>query len=254
MTISRPISDEARPTATVAPMHAGGDMRQTNLVERLAAGEFEFNLSMPQLVYYAVERKLCHLLRRGPPAPKNPNLLNLGCGPHIYSGWVNADDYAPKRRLRERAFKPDWTLDISRPWRCPDNYWDGIFTQHVVEHVTYAQAVSVLRECRRTLKPGAWLRICVPDLAIYVRYYRGEIGDDAFFSLPHRTLALSFLTQMHMHRSVWDADLMLTILQEIGFTDAAAVAFGRGSDERLIRDDAGKANESLYVEARKPAQ
>ena len=227
---------------------------RNKLVDRLAAREFEFNLSVPQSVYYAVERGLCRLLlRRSPPASKNPNLLNLGCGPQIYLGWVNADDYAPKRRLRERAFKPDWTLDVTRPWRCPDDYWDGIFTQHVIEHLSYSEAVGVFKECRRTLKPGAWLRICVPDLATYVRYYRGEIGDDQFFSLPHRTLALSFLTQMHMHRSVWDSDLMVKVLDEIGFTEAATVSFGVGSDTRLLKDDLEKAPESLYVEARKPA-
>src|SRR5262249_6226099 len=121
---------------------AAGDVRQRNLIDRLSAREFEFNLSVPQLIYYIVERKLCHfLLRRNPPEPKIPNLLNLGCGPHVYPGWVNADDYAPKRRLREREFKPNWMLDITRPWRCEDGYWDGIFTQHVIEHVTYAESV-----------------------------------------------------------------------------------------------------------------
>jgi len=128
---------------------------------------------------------------------------------------------------------------------------DGIFTQHVIEHVSYSQAVGVFRECYRTLRPGAWLRVCVSDLATYVRYYRGEIADDQFFSLPHRTLALSFLTQMHMHRSVWDSDLMVKVLDEIGFCDAATVSFGAGSDMRLVKDDPDKAIESLYVEARK---
>ncbi len=90
-------------------------------------------------------------------------------------------------------------------------------------------------------------------MATYVRYYRDEIDDDQFFPFPHRALALSFLTQMHMHRSVWDADLMVSVLRGIGFIAAAAVEFGQGSDQRLFRDEAGKAKESLYVEARKPA-
>jgi predicted SAM-dependent methyltransferase len=227
--------------------------RQRNLIERLSAREYEFNLSILQLAYHNVERTLCHfLLRRNPPEQQSPNLLNLGCGPHIYPGWVNADDYAPKRRFRECEFKPDWTIDITRQWRCVDNYWDGIFTQHVIEHVPYADAINVLKECFRTLKPGAWIRISVPDLATYVRYYRHEIDDEQFFALPHRVLALSFLTQMHMHRSVWDADLMCQVLTELGFENAVAVSFGTGSDLRLIKDDPDKAPESLYVEARKP--
>ncbi len=134
--------EKINPSDTIVATCPSEESRRTSLIERLSAREFEFTLSMKQLVYYTVERKLCHfLLRRNPPEPKKPNLLNLGCGPHIYSGWVNADDYAPKRRLREREFKPDWTLDITRPRHCADGYWDGIFTQHVIEHVTYAQAV-----------------------------------------------------------------------------------------------------------------
>jgi predicted SAM-dependent methyltransferase len=224
------------------------------LIAQLLNQEFEFNLSIPQLLYYTIERRLSHfVLRRYPPQHFEPNLLNLGCGPHIYAGWVNADDYAPKRRLRECEFKPDWTLDITRSWCCVDNYWDGIFTQHVIEHVRYSDAVRLLKECFRTLKPGASIRICVPDLATYVRYYRKEIDDDRFFPFPHRTLALSFLTQMHVHRSVWDADLLVQVLMELGFKEAAAVPFGIGSDPRLIKDDPDKAPESLYVEARKPS-
>lgn len=224
------------------------------LISQLLNREFEFSLSLPQVIFYTIERRISHyILRRYPPRSCAPNLLNLGCGPHIYPGWVNADDYAPKRRLRECGFRPNWMLDITRPWRCVDDYWDGIFTQHVIEHLSYSEAIGVFKECRRTLKPGAWLRICVPDLATYVRYYRKEIDDDQFFPLPHRALALSFLTQMHMHRSVWDAELMIEVLTELRFADAAAVSFGRGSDPRLIKDDQEKASESLYVEARKPA-
>jgi predicted SAM-dependent methyltransferase len=224
------------------------------LISQLSNREFEFSPSLAQLAYYTIERRVSHhILRHYPPRPRSPNLLNLGCGPHIYPSWVNADDYAPKRRLRERTFRPNWSLDIARRWRCDNDYWDGIFTQHVIEHLTYSEAVTVFKECYRTLRPGAWMRVCVPDLATYVRYYRKEIDDKQFFSLPHRTLALSFLTQMHMHRSVWDADLMIEVLSELGFEDAAAVSFGSGSDTRLIKDDPEKAPESLYVEARKPA-
>jgi hypothetical protein len=62
--------------------------------------------------------------------------------------------------------------------------------------------------------------------------------------------ALSFLSQMHMHRTFWDEDLIIQVLRELGFDEAAAVSF-RSSDARLIKDGPNKASESLYVEARK---
>ena len=222
------------------------------LTQELSERKFEFDLSAPQILYYTFERQVCHwLLRRPPPKMSGPNLLNLGCGPHIYPGWVNADDYALKRRLRERQFRPNWHLDITKPWKCPDNHWDGIFTEHVIEHVTYSQAMFVLRECLRTLTLGAWLRISVPDLAKYVRVYREEAEAPSPLSFPHPALAVSFLTQMHLHKSTWDSDLMIKVLTELGFKDVQAVDFGKGSDRCLIRDDEDKKGESLYVEARK---
>jgi predicted SAM-dependent methyltransferase len=223
------------------------------LSERLRSGEFEYTLSAAQLVYYRMERRLGHfVLHRPPPVMDGPAFLNLGCGPHIFPGWVNADNYAFKRRLRERKFRPNWMLDISRPWNCADDHWDGIFSEHVLEHLTYSEAVSMLREGLRTLKPGGWIRISVPDLAIYAKYYVQGLRPVGLSDFPQPALGISFVAQMHLHNSVWDSALLAVVLTEIGFIEAGAVGFGFGADDRLIRDDPDKAPESLYVEARKP--
>ena len=173
------------------------------------------------------------------------NLLNLGCGPHIFENWVNADDYAFKRRLRQREFKANWHLDIARTWNCPDNYWDGIFTEHVIEHLQYSDAVFTLQECLRTMKPGAWLRISLPDLEIYSQAYKHGNYNPVFGDFPERALLISALTQQHMHLSTWDKPLLLRVLNEIGFIDSRSVSFGVGSNQLLIRDDSDKAHESL---------
>jgi predicted SAM-dependent methyltransferase len=224
-----------------------------SLTQRLAAGEFEFGLSPAQAAYYWLERRLGGaLFRRPPPDVGETQLLNLGCGPHIFAGWVNADDYAFKRGLREAAFRPNWRLDITRPWNCPGEHWDGVFSEHVLEHVSYSQAIFALGECLRTMKTGAWIRISVPDVRAYVDLYEGRAARPEFAPIPHPAVGISFLTQMHLHRSAWDADLMTRVLTELGFAGARAAAFGVGTDPRLVRDDPDKAHESLYVEARKP--
>jgi len=65
------------------------------LIQQLSDRKFESILSAPQMLYYSFERQICHwLLRRPPPKIEGPNLLNLGCRPHTYPGWVNADDCA----------------------------------------------------------------------------------------------------------------------------------------------------------------
>jgi predicted SAM-dependent methyltransferase len=222
-------------------------------VKDLAEGRFEFSVPLAKEFYYRLEREIGHrFFRKPPPDRPSPRLLNLGSGDVPYSGWVNADEYAFKRAFRERGFRPEWRLDLSRPWLCPDDHWDGIFTQHVLEHVPYSAALAALRECRRTLKRGAWIRISVPDLRKYVDFYAGRLEHEHFEPLKPRAIAISFLTQMHLHKSTWDGELMCAVLEELGFTNVAEVPFGRGSDPRLVKDQDAKAAESLYVEARKP--
>jgi predicted SAM-dependent methyltransferase len=223
----------------------------TVLIDDMLAARFEHPITWPQQAYYALERDFGHLvMRRGPPTMPGDQLLNLGCGPHPYPGWVNADDYAVKRGLREQQFRPNWRLDIGRPWKCPDDHWDGIFTQHVLEMMHYSKAALALREAFRTLKPGAWLRVVLPDFRRYLAVYNGAQTD--FPPLPHPLLWISNLTQMHLARSTWDADLLIQVLGEIGFTEVAEVTFGAGSDPRLLKDGPEKEHQSFYVEARKP--
>jgi len=250
----------ARPEAPVAPMRqyilesvrSHTTWSLIMLIEKMATGGFEHNLTLGQRLFYGLERQACHiLLRRPPPTVPGEQLLNLGCGPHIYEGWVNADDYAIKRRLREPRFRPNWRLDLTRSWACPDNHWDGIFTEHVLELCSYSQVAFALGECLRTLKPGAWLRISLPDLRKYVAAYQGGSGGEWFASFPDPALIISNLTQMHLHRSTWDATLMLRVLTELGFADAKEVSYRQGTDARLLKDGDEKIHQSFYVEARK---
>jgi predicted SAM-dependent methyltransferase len=226
----------------------------SNLTSELLAGAHEHAGHALKSLYYALERRVGHLLlRRAPPRAGDERLLNLGCGPLKYQGWINADEYALKRLLRQRDFRPDWRLDVSRPWKCPDDFWDGIFTQHVIEHLSYSAAARALRECFRTLKPGAWIRVSVPNLRAYVDYYEGRGPAPCGFEPPARVLALSYLSQMHGHASLWDAELLKAMLDGLGFVACRETGFGQGSDPRLVKDQPEKQAESLYVEARKPA-
>jgi predicted SAM-dependent methyltransferase len=229
-------------------------MRDTQVVGLLSKGAFESRQPLLKEVYYSVERAIGHaLFRRFPPGISPPRLLNLGCGPLHYSGWVNADEFAFKRVFRESAFRPDWRLDIKRPWKCLPDYWDGIFTQHVIEHLYYSHAMLALGECFRTLRPGAWLRVSVPSAEKTVRFYESGSGDPFYEQIPRRALSISFLAQMHFHKSVWDAELMSTVLRALGFEEVSEVTCGLGTDPRLAAmDQDSKEVESLYLEARKP--
>jgi hypothetical protein len=122
----------------------------------------------------------------------------------------------------------------------------------MLEHLSYRQVIQVLREALRTLQPGKWMRIIVPDLRRYIEFYNGTSGDAEFKQFEFGAEAISALTQYWEHISVWDGRLMGAVLAEIGFTNISVVSFGEGSDPRLIMDSPGRQWESLYVEAQKP--
>lgn len=54
--------------------------------------------------------------------------------------------------------------DMCTPMPLPDNFADGLFTCHALEHIPTASVPQALREWRRVLKAGASARIIVPDL------------------------------------------------------------------------------------------
>ena len=190
-------------------------------------------------------------LKRGPPPPDRPNYLQLGCGPNFHAGFVNADFYVT--RLFSRKRRPDWMVDLRKPLKCPDNWFDGLFTEHVLEHLQPADARHILEECLRILKPGAVARISVPDTRKFVMAYLGEEDNGGLpYRYPDRADYLAALTQKHGHQSVWDEDNLTRILNEIGFTNIRCVEFRVGRNPDLLVDHEDRRTESLFMEAEKP--
>lgn len=81
--------------------------------------------------------------------------LNLGCGRNVMTGWINADLKATSSEL--------FTMDASRPFPFPDNYFSYVFSEHMFEHLDLPGQQNMMRECLRVLRPGGVLRIAMPD-------------------------------------------------------------------------------------------
>jgi predicted SAM-dependent methyltransferase len=92
--------------------------------------------------------------------------LHIGCGENVLPNWLNAD-YFPER-------KDILHLDATKPFRLPSNSFDFVFSEHMIEHISYIDAMSMLRECHRVLRPGGRVRISTPDLAFVVGLYASE--------------------------------------------------------------------------------
>ena len=178
---------------------------------------------------------------RKPPAKSR--LLHLGCGNTYLENFVNADYYY----LRWLPFikqkgNYDWLLDFRRKFNCPDDYWEGVFTEHTLEHLHYSDCLKLFKELHRTMKTGAWMRICVPGLE-----------ETLSQPLQNSTQAeqIYHLTQNYGHLSVWDADLMFEVLRDAGFFTMHKASYLKGTDKRLICDSEERSVGSLYLEVQK---
>jgi predicted SAM-dependent methyltransferase len=98
--------------------------------------------------------------------------LHLGCGHHPLVHWLNTD-LSP--RIRNVV-----AVDVTRKFPFPAETFDYVFSEHMIEHISYTQGHAMLRECFRILKPGGKIRVSTPDLAFLIDMYakpKSELQD-----------------------------------------------------------------------------
>jgi predicted SAM-dependent methyltransferase len=212
--------------------------------------------------------------------------LHLGCGSFVVPGWENVDKSwnvllvrVPllRRALaaagiltadQARAVFPTGIVrhDVRRGLPYPDGAARWIYSSHLIEHMSRWQALALLRECRRVLEPGGVLRLATPDLAALVDEYsrsvirRGSTAADSFveqletYREQPGTRAQRFVQRWFTapHQWLYDAESLVYALTEAGFEDARPMGF-RESDLPDIAE-LEQRDESLFVEARRPAQ
>jgi predicted SAM-dependent methyltransferase len=176
--------------------------------------------------------------------------LNLGSGPRGLpkNEWINIDGFnAPNVHCR---------LDFNRPLPFPDDSFEGIFCEHVIEHFDLAQGLALLGECFRVLRPGGFLRIIVPDgetiLKTYCEnpaYLVARRGNGIGFAMD---AVNSYFRQRYEHQFIYDWPLLEHQLNSLGFA-VERVNYREGNASRpIMLDDEKYAWESLYAEAVKP--
>ena len=194
-----------------------------------------------------------HMLNKPPKILKSTNnYLNLGCADSHIDGFVNADFFSCLWILRKHMKKPDWMLDLRYPLNCPDNIWDGVFTEHTIEHIYPKQVYDLLMELYRTMKDGAVIRITAPDLKKYIEFYSKDFQNIAYLDFQkHYKLgaeAIRDLTQNYFHHSVWDAELLTEIMKCVGFHDIQERKFKDGRDTFLLIEKEERKWDTLYME------
>ncbi len=224
-------------------------MRAKNLSQKI------YKDSLRELIRFELRSVVYRLARLDRPKLRDgENYLHLGCGPNAVDGMVNADFFGPLRFWRNKR-KLEWRLDLRYPLNCPDEVFDGVFTEHALEHLYPDEAAVLLCELFRVMKPGALIRITVPDLEKYVDFYIGRLDaeETALFRTKFLTgaAAIRSLSQNYLHRALWDFEELKRYLEQAGFREVQRRKFGECSSPKLCVDLKGRAWETLYVEARR---
>jgi len=63
-------------------------------------------------------------------------------------------------------------MDATKRFPLPSEAFDYVFSEHIIEHISYDSGRAMLQECFRVLKPGGKVRISTPDLTVLLGLHR----------------------------------------------------------------------------------
>jgi len=180
----------------------------------------------------------------------SPIFLNLGSGPRGIADphWVNVDGF--------REQNVHYLVDFGRPLPFPNESFDGVFCEHVMEHFSLEDGERLAREVYRILRFGGCFRVVVPDAELVLRRYFDAPGEMVARRNPGGATPMEivnlYFRQRYEHQFLYDWATIEKVLSRIGFETVSRSTFGQGRHCPLvILDDQKYEWESLYIEALK---
>jgi predicted SAM-dependent methyltransferase len=181
--------------------------------------------------------------------------LQLGAGEHPHDGWLNTDLHGYGRD--DLVF-----LDVRKRFPLPDASFDLVYSEHMLEHLTYAEGQGCLRECRRVLKPGGVIRVATPSLEQLARLYDGDELQERYVRWAVETLepetdaplagvAINNFFRSWGHRFIYDPETLRHALTEAGFVDVEERPIGE-LEQHLAEATEFNEYETFVLEARRP--
>lgn len=140
----------------------------------------------------------------------------------FHHGWVNIDQHPLQGFAQHHGFNYV-QHDLTKGIPCKDDSVDLIYHCHFLEHLTYDQGLSFLKECQRVMKKGALMRILLPDAgklcAMMASNTLGEFDEinDGCAASPHAAGKLWALL-FSGHSAIYDQGSIQRVLGSIGFS------------------------------------
>ena len=165
--------------------------------------------------------------------------LHLGSGRNILDGWINTDFNTAKFGGCEH-------LDVTEKFPYDDNSVDYIFSEHMIEHISYQDGKFMLEESFRVLKSGGKVRISTPDLKFLINLYTDDKTDlqkrYIDYSVNHKSYDVSIGTDTFIinnyvrgwgHIFIYDEKTLKSLFESIGFSNVKSCLIAESEDENL---------------------
>jgi predicted SAM-dependent methyltransferase len=164
--------------------------------------------------------------------------LHLGCGWNLLPGWLNAD-YRPL--CREVLY-----LDARQPFFFLDETFDYIFSEHMIEHISYNDGLKTLAECHRILRRGGKIRVSTPDLAFLIALYNGDksslqreyiawANSNFLKDVPsdNEVFVINNFVRDWGHTFIYDEKTLKSVMASVGFTEITKYDLQSSADSVL---------------------
>jgi len=102
-------------------------------------------------------------------AKPGPHCLEIGAGWNTRPGWLTSDVNPPPGHACMR-------LDATQSFDIPSESFDYIYSEHMIEHVSFEDGRNMLEECNRILKPSGVIRIVTPSINFLCRVMSPDRG------------------------------------------------------------------------------
>jgi predicted SAM-dependent methyltransferase len=168
--------------------------------------------------------------------------IQLGCGGNLLDGWLNTDGQC------DGWFHPNSVkLNAAESFALPDAVFDYVYSEHVIEHLTYWQGQNMLQESFRIMKPGARLRISCPDFQFLLDLYQNpsELMTDYmqqtkpdWAPYPNAIFTINNYVRDWGHKFIYDQNTLQACLQAAGFDQIEQFDIRNSNDVNLANLEA----------------
>jgi predicted SAM-dependent methyltransferase len=164
--------------------------------------------------------------------------LHIGCGDNLLGDWLNSDFFPQSDRVLH--------LDATKRFPFSEETFHYIFCEHMIEHVSYADGLAMLRECYRVLKNNGKIRISTPNLQFLIDLYsdnKSELQkeyikwatDSSIKGAPYYddTFVINNFVRDWGHLFIYDEKTLRSSFEQAGFSKIIRCELNESQDELL---------------------